>query len=402
MHHDAVKSRRSEERAWSWIRALAWMTGLALIPFSNGAGCAPQTPPVTDPSVTSPTAAGTLIQGQAGSIVLSCLASEVDHAIQSVAADLSALGGATAQPLANAGSDQWSWSGVVNPPTSGSINVTLTALDDQGRTGTAQVAISVAAPDPNRLVLDLGNALVIELVKIPAGSFAMGTSSTDAISLYQLGVDGLVQESGWSNACRPVHTVTFAQAFYMGKFTITQAQWIAVMGSNPSSTTGDPNRPVESVTWDEAVGFCQALSTKVGQTVRLPAEAEWEYACKAGSGDTKYAFGDNESLLPQYAWYVDNSDGSTHPVGQKLPNAWGLHDMHGNVWEWCQDLWHATYDAAPADGSVWSVGGDTAGRVLRGGSIANTPGACRSAFRNRFEPTARYADFGLRIVVGGN
>ena len=147
--------------------------------------------------------------------------------------------------------------------------------------------------------------------------------------------------------------------------------------------------------------FVRRYRQRSAGTVRLPAEAEWEYACKAGSGDKKYSFGDDETLLTQYAWYVDNSGGFAHAIGQKLPNAWGLYDMHGNVWEWCQDLWHSSYNSAPADGSVWTTGGDTAGRVLRGGSFGNTAGSCRSAFRNRFEPTSQHADFGFRIVASG-
>ena len=245
----------------------------------------------------------------------------------------------------------------------------------------------------------MGSAAAIELVRVPAGSFQMGTDATDAISMYQLGVTDPVSNTSWSGASRPVHAVTFAQPFYVGKYAVTQAQWQAVMDDNPSMNTGDPNRPVDNVSWEDAVAFCQALSTRVGHTTRLPSEAEWEYACKAGSGDTKYSFGDEDVQMGQHAWYHDNSGLASHPVGQKRPNAFGLYDVHGNVWEWCQDNWHDNYGGARANGSVWSTGRNTALRDLRGGSFYNTAGACRSAYRNEFAPNSLYGDFGFRIVV---
>ena len=149
-----------------------------------------------------------------------------------------------------------------------------------------------------------------------------------------------------------VPTKTFA----IGKYPITQAQYEAVMGNNPSYFQGNSQNPVEQVSYDDAVAFCQKLSEMTGKNYRLPTESEWEYACRAGTV-TGYYFGDDRRQLGDYAWYFDNSQGTTHPVGLKLPNPWGLYDMHGNVWEWCQQI------------------------VMRGGSWCNVPTFCLSAIR---------------------
>jgi len=223
----------------------------------------------------------------------------------------------------------------------------------------------------------------MQLVLIPAGQFEMGTSSADYVSL---------------DRSRPVHTVTFSQPFYMGKYEVTQAQWKAVMGTDPSNFTGE-FLPVEQVSWHDAAAFCYTLSIRLGRTIRLPTEAEWEYACKAGSGDTKWHFGDDESALGQYAWYVTNSMAQTHNVGGKLPNAFGLYDMHGNVHEWCEDWRHDSYTGAPSDGSAWTTIVSTE-HIQRGGSRLHPADLCRSAYRVGDVPTTRLNYLGFRVASG--
>ena len=163
-------------------------------------------------------------------------------------------------------------------------------------------------------------------------------------------------------------------SFAIGKYPVTQAQYEAVMGNNPSYFQGNSQNPVEQVSYDDAVAFCQKLSEMTGKNYRLPTESEWEYACRAGTV-TEYYFGDDASQLGDYAWYDGNSQRTTHPVGQKLPNDWGLYDMIGNVWEWCQQV------------------------VMRGGSWGNLPDNCRSAIRiNNIRRGDRYYIRGFRVV----
>ena len=198
---------------------------------------------------------------------------------------------------------------------------------------------------------------------------------------------------------KPVHQVTINYSFYIGKYEVTQAQWQAVMGNNPSSFKGEIpgplfNLPVEQVSWDDAQSFINKLNeSNDGFTYRLPTEAEWEYACRAGTT------GDYAGNLSEMAWFAENSQNRTHNVGEKQPNGWGLFDMHGNVWEWCQDWYHDSYSGAPADGSAW-LGGVQLYRVLRGGSWGNKDAASlRSASRSRNTPDNRFYDKGLRVVA---
>ena len=221
---------------------------------------------------------------------------------------------------------------------------------------------------------------LIEFVNIPAGSFMMGSDA-------------------WSNE-QPIHRVN-VKAFRMSKYPITQKQYLAVMGDNPSNFKGDENCPVESVSWNMAVEFCQKLSQRTGQTVRLPSEAEWEYACRAGTTG-KYCFGDDEGKLGSYAWYKENSDSKTHPVGKKSSNAWGLHDMHGNVWEWCEDIYHENYQGAPSDGTAWVNGGDRDQKVLRGGSWKDIAWYCRAAYRDGINARLQLNLVGFRLLLASS
>jgi formylglycine-generating enzyme required for sulfatase activity len=194
---------------------------------------------------------------------------------------------------------------------------------------------------------------------------------------------------------KPMHTVRISRPFYLGKYEVTQGQWEAIMGKNPSRFTGDPNRPVEQVSWEDVQEFLQRLNAREGGArYRLPTEAEWEYAVRAGS-TTAYSFGDSTSQLGQYAWHDGNAGGATHPVGRLQPNAWGLHDMHGNVWEWVQD-WKGTYPS----GTVTDPTGPQSGsyRVSRGGSWNYAARYCRSANRDDFAPAYRHFYLGFRLL----
>jgi len=221
-----------------------------------------------------------------------------------------------------------------------------------------------------------GNSIGMKFTQIPAGEFDMGSEESDDE--------------------KPVHTVKIKNPFYLGTYPVTQAEWKAVMGDRPSHFKGD-DLPVEKVSWDKVQEFIKKLNEKEGtDKYRLPSEAEWEYACRAGT-TTRYSFGDLESELGKYAWYDDNSDGETHPVGQKNPNPWGLYDMHGNVWEWVQYMWQYDYDGAPTDGSA-RESGDGAARVIRGGGGNFSAGYCRSASRFHFDLSDRNHNLGFRLL----
>jgi formylglycine-generating enzyme required for sulfatase activity len=177
------------------------------------------------------------------------------------------------------------------------------------------------------------------------------------------------------------------------------------MGNNPSRWKG-PRNSVENITYDDAVRFCQRATELMrrqkliaaDEVVRLPSEAEWEYVARAGT-KTVYSFGDREDELDPYAWYTDNAAGNDPPVGAKKPNPWGLYDIHGYLWEWCADPWHDNYAAAPADGSVWSEGGDARRRVLRGGSWKDQASRLTSSFRREAPRDLRDDAVGLRCVL---
>lgn len=215
------------------------------------------------------------------------------------------------------------------------------------------------------------NSIGSEFVLIPAGVFIMGSKEE-----------------------RPIHQVTIRRQFSLGRYPVTQAQWAAVMGKNPSTFRGK-HRPVENVSWDDVQEFIRRLNAgEGGEQYRLPTEAEWEYAARAGS-TTTYSFGDDEGQVGEYAWYAANARGTTHPVGQLRPNAWGLYDMHGNVWEWVQD-WYTTYPSeAVTDPRGPSLGSS---KVRRGGSWFGTARNCGSANRNFAEPGDRLDRLGFRLL----
>jgi formylglycine-generating enzyme required for sulfatase activity len=201
------------------------------------------------------------------------------------------------------------------------------------------------------------------------------------------------------------HPVEIRVAFRMAKYEVPQNLWEGVLGANPSKWKGKRNS-VEMLSFQDALDFCAKATTMMRQAklieetqvIRLPSEAEWEYAARAGT-PTKYSFGDDEKDLGAYAWYTGNAAGNDPPVGAKKPNPWNLYDVHGYLWEWCADVWHDTYEGAPADGSAWTAGGDSKRRVLRGGSWKDPAASLTSSFR-RGEPAELKDDaVGLRCVL---
>ena len=260
------------------------------------------------------------------------------------------------------------------------------------------------ATRPKEITLDLGNGVTMRLVLIPAGKFMMGSPDS---------------EPGRNGDEGPQHEVTISKPFYMGVFEVTQEQYEQVMGTNPSTFKGATN-PVETVSWDDAMEFCRKLSEKTGKKVTLPTEAQWEYACRAGS-TTAFHFGDElKSRQANADFSASASPGTwekamdwvrkrlgmkakpvgaqTLPVGGFPPNGFGLYDMHGNVWEWCADWYEEDYyanannidPAGPASGGL---------RVLRGGSWYVSPVVCRSAIRVGGVPGYRHVSIGFRVVV---
>jgi len=281
---------------------------------------------------------------------------------------------------------------------------------------------SKAPKMPKELAIDLPGGVKMEFVLIPAGEFVMGSSDAERqVALAE-------EKDGWAKDRIPTegpqHKVKISHPFYLGKYEVTQAQWQAVMGSNPSQFQG-PMNPVEKVSWDDVQQFVAKLNDLVGRVSNpspkggakagagtgykpvlhgetaykavLPTEAEWEYACRAGT-TTAFCFGDNPAMLAQYGWFGGNAGGKTHPVGQAQPNAWGLYDMHGNVWEWCSDWYGGDYYAKspPVDPTGPPTGSL---RVLRGGSWNYPPRHCRAAFRHSGGPGHRGSHLGCRLAL---
>jgi len=260
----------------------------------------------------------------------------------------------------------------------------------------------------------LTNSLGMKLVRIEPGSFLMGSTKAQIDHLIRLFPDNA---GHWFEDEQPQHAVKITRHFYLGAHQVTQGCYNTIMGSNPSHFTGADDLPVESVSWLDAIAFCNTLSEREKRTpfyridgtevtildgngYRLPTEAEWEYACRAGSS-TVYPFGDNASALGTFAWYTKNSKNKTHAVGRRLPNAWWIHDMLGNVWEWCVDCFDANYyasspDADPAGASVYRA----SLRVYRGGCWNSSPRRARSAIRCGGLPALKLNTLGFRLALG--
>ena len=292
--------------------------------------------------------------------------------------------------------------------------VPLTPLSAQGPQRTS----------PNAEPKSIRNQKGIEMVWIPAGSFTMGSTDAQIQAAYADAKNAFPENAKleWFSGEKPRHRVTIREGFYMGIYELTQAQWRAVMGTTVQqqvekagpgwSLSGGTSRveqgdnyPMVFVSWNEAQEFTEKLNAmNDGYLYRLPTEAEWEYACRAGT-TTEFAFGD--SLSSDQA----NFDGShpyggagkgvyrhgATPVGSFQPNAWGLYDMHGNVYEWVQDWYHDSYTGAPNDGSAWLSGGDK--RVIRSGAYGSNAGNLRSAVRHMFTPDTRTGSLGFRVVA---
>jgi formylglycine-generating enzyme required for sulfatase activity len=242
------------------------------------------------------------------------------------------------------------------------------------------------AKKPGRLRLDFGNGIVMTLVLIPAGTFLMGSPASE--------------ERRFDNEVQ--HQVTIGAPFYMAAHEVTQAQYRTVMGASPSEFKGD-GLPVENVSWDDAAEFCRRLSSVTGRKVRLPTEAEWEYACRAGTAtpfSTGATIGTDQANYDGYEVYGNGRKGVNRmqpvPAGSFPPNAWGLSDMHGNLWEWCSD-WFGEYDARNGVDPQGAASGSH--RVIRGGSWAGYARDCRSAFRGRETPGYRGYNLGFRVSM---
>ena len=258
----------------------------------------------------------------------------------------------------------------------------------------APQTVAVAQP-PNRPVLSQPGASFKdcddcpEMVLIPAGTFLMGTKDDPFASVRPVKDE------------QPQHSVSI-RSFLIGKFEVTQEQWYAVMGTVPSTVRGR-TLPVDRVSWNDAQDFVQKLSQKTGKKYRLPSEAEWEYAARAGSqkafsiGDDVDPFGNDVDQLGRYSWFVSNAGSKTHPVGEKLPNRFGLYDTQGNVWELTQDCWNKNYFGAPNDGAAWEIG-DCSLRVARGGSVEVGAELLRNAYRTLYSASVKNLNVGFRIA----
>lgn len=231
------------------------------------------------------------------------------------------------------------------------------------------------------MTVNLPGDVPLELVRVPAGTFPMGSEPTEKLK----------DES-------PRRTVRIERGFYIGKYEITQKQWTALMGKNPALIQGNDNLPVEQISWEAAQEFIEKLNALDEGRFRLPSEAEWEYACRAGSAD-KWSCGSDPKELEKYAWFNANSGGTSHVVGTKQPNRFGLYDMEGNVWEWVQDWYHDSYADAPADGSGWmKKDPEQPWKIARGGVFHMSAELARPSYRATNYETENGNWYGFRVV----
>jgi formylglycine-generating enzyme required for sulfatase activity len=291
----------------------------------------------------------------------------------------------------------------ISPPPSQSPSAVSSplALPDEARSAATAAPGAAAIPwGDEELLIDILGRAKIEFVLIPAGDFQMGSSETErewAAKRMEANDEDWAIETVPAES--PQHNVKISQPFYLGKFEVTQAQWLAVMDSNPSLLKS-PDNPVEQVSWDSIQAFLAKLNKAFAEervAFRLPTEAQWEYACRAGT-TTAFSFGDDPESLSQYAWSQDNAGKKSHPVGQLKPNAWGLFDMHGNVWEWCAD-WYAEdyYAESPATDPTGPATGSSC--IFRGGGLVSHPEVCRSAYRGIHLPSVRRGAIGFRLAL---
>lgn len=275
-----------------------------------------------------------------------------------------------------------------------SLAVLISAADPGDTEGaSSRPAVDDTTALPHELTLSLAEGVDLQARLLTAGKFLMGSPRDEA---ERVDIEGRPRALVGEAESRV--EVTISRPFYLGTYEVTVAQYRAFAVANgkplrvPEQTPAD--HPMVQVTWQDTQDFCAWVSSRCGRTVTLPSEAEWEYACRGGS-TTRFYFGDDASQLGDYAWFKGNSGGSLHPVGQKRPNAWGLYDLHGNAWEWCQDL----YAEGGLLGGVDPQGAATGTlRVRRGGGWNDPPFACRSAFRGRAVPEAS-AWRGFRVLV---
>jgi len=276
----------------------------------------------------------------------------------------------------------------------GTYRFVLFVADGRNPDGQDEVVVTVnqpgVAPSAEMITVDLPGGATMEFVWIAPGTFMMGSPDSE--------------EGRWDNE-GPQHEVTISRGFYLGKYEFTQGQWESVMGTGPwsgrSPVQETPSHPAVYLSWNDVQRLVHALNEAAGDSLyRLPTEAEWEYACRAGT-TTRWSFGDDESRLGDYAWYSENAwnvgEDYAHQVGAKLPNPWGLYDMHGNVWEWCQD-WSAPYTSENQVDPTGPETGPTSSRIARGGDFSPDARSTRSATRGNFWYAGRSNDLGARLL----